>query len=66
MGKAKGKTLLEVFGEEREMMEQNLNAIQFIIRRAQRAKECVLLTEKDAHDIDELAGEILVQMDAVV
>ena len=60
------KKLRAVFGQERELLEQNLGAIQFIVRRAAISKGRAVLTEKDVNDIDELAGEILAQMEVVL
>ena len=63
MSKTKGKTLMQVFGEEREMIEQNLLAIQVIVERSQKAKEtAILMSTKDANQIHELAGEIMLQL----
>ena len=61
--KTEGKTLMQVFGEERELIEKNMLAIQFLVERAQRASEtAILVTTKDAKTIHDLAGEVLKQL----
>jgi hypothetical protein len=56
----KGKTLVELFNEEREIINKNMLAIQFLVERSQRAKEsAILLTTKDAKTIHDLAEEVI-------
>lgn len=58
MSKKKSQTLLEGFGEQRDLCLENLDTIIEIIDRADRAKECVLLSEQEADKIRELAAEL--------